>query len=218
MLPVFTVAQSTGDNKGSSMGFSFSPDYSFRYISNAQSPLAKFYNEIEKPSFGYTTGFMSAVTLHTHMKFEGGFMFSNKSYQSKQYAEEPNDPNKRSYHFNHYYLDIPLKADYYFLQGKVKLYATAGIQPGIYLTSKFVYSFFPEYGGGNSYNNTTRYSIYRKIQLAVLAGFGTEINLSSRIYLKLEPVFRYNFTTLTSEAVKIHLYSAGINCGIYFSL
>jgi hypothetical protein len=228
MLPMLVGAQDPGNDLKSSLGINFSPDYTYRNLGNKEAPLAKFYNDVEIPSFGYTVGFMSTTPLHHKMRLEGGFMFSNKSYKSKKYSENTDGYyyvngnfvklDNRAYSYTNYFIDIPLKANYYFIQSKVKLYATLGIQPGIYLGTRSVYSFYYSDGNTQVIDNTHRFSVYHKMQFGALAGCGLEFNLSSKLYLKFEPIFRYNFTSLSDEAVKQHVYSAGINCGVYFKL
>ena len=57
---------------------------------------------------------------------------------------------------------------------------------------------------------------YNKISLTGLAGFGAETNLSQRFGIRVEPIFRYSFTPLIDELMKVNLYSAGLNLVLFY--
>ena len=69
------------------IGFSFSPDYSFRTLKNGDGnsstdQVIKSRNDIEKAKFGYTTGLNVAFHFSSLIGFETGVHYSNKGYKT----------------------------------------------------------------------------------------------------------------------------------------
>lgn len=127
-----------------SIGISFSPDYSYRTLHSAGSFQigTEFRDTVEIAKLGYTAGLSLLVKLWNRVSFETGLYFSNKRYRTKSIAlydinppfEEPVNRIKSSY--NYYYLNIPIKVNYFILTGKIKLFASAGFSTNIFLDER----------------------------------------------------------------------------------
>ena len=74
-LSVTTFGQNAKQAKKISIGYTFSPDYSYRTLKNADGNsttdlIIKLRNDIEKPKFGYTTGFNFIFPTSSALKQE----------------------------------------------------------------------------------------------------------------------------------------------------
>jgi hypothetical protein len=185
-------------------------------------------NDWEVPALGFTTGLSVRYLANEKFEFESGIQFSDKTYNfdvNKDDYEipdngpyQPDDPAipDRSVTKNHfYYLGVPIKLNYYFLQKRIRMYVSAGVSTDFLLDDKSK-TFMKFSDGTELYKNFENDYDYNKISLTGLAGFGAEVNLFQRFGIRVEPVFRYTFTPLLDELMKVNLYSAGLNVVLYY--
>ncbi len=214
-----------------SFGVNYSPDYSYRSLHSNNSDYDLAMNQLndwEVPAFGFTTGLSVRYLANEKFEFESGIQFSDKTYNfdvNKDDFEipdnglyQPDDPAipERSITKNHfYYLGVPIKLNYYFLQKRIRMYVSAGVSADFFLDakSKTIMKFSDRTEIHEDFENDYDYN---KISLTGLAGFGAETNLSQRFGIRVEPVFRYSFTPILDELVKVNLYSAGLNVIIFY--
>jgi hypothetical protein len=218
-------------SKKFSFGVNFSPDYSYRSL-HSNNPDYDFamnqLNDWEVPAFGFTTGLSVRYLANEKFEFETGIQFSDKTYNFDVNKEDYVTPNNglnqtddpaipdRSVTKNHfYYLGVPIKLNYYFLQKRIRMYVSAGVSTDFLLDDKSM-SFMKFSDGTELYKNFENDYDYNKISLSGLAGFGAETKLSQRFGIRVEPVFRYSFTPLLDEFLKVKLYSAGLNLELFY--
>lgn len=214
-----------------SFGVNFSPDYSYRSL-HSNNPdydfLINQLNDWEVPAFGYTTGLSVRYLVNKRFELESGLQFSDKTYNfdiDKDDFEipdngfyQPDDPAipDRSITKNYfYYLGVPIKLNYYFFQKRIRMYVTAGVSTEFLLDDKSK-SFMKFSDGTEIQKNFENDYDYNKISLTGLAGFGAEFNLYQRFGIRVEPVFRYSFTPLIDELMKVNLYSAGLKLVLFY--
>jgi hypothetical protein len=212
-------------------GVNFSPDYSYRSL-HSNNPDHDFamnqLNDWEVPAFGFTTGLSVRYLANEKFEFESGIQFSDKTYNfdvNKDDFETPNnglyqpdDPAipERAITKNHfYYLAVPVKMNYYFLQKRIRMYVSTGVSTDFLLDDKSK-SFMKFSDGTEIHENFENDYDYNKISLTGLAGFGAETKLSQRVGIRVEPVFRYSFTPLVAAPMKGYLYSAGLNFVLFY--
>ncbi|MCD4746336.1 MAG: outer membrane beta-barrel protein [Bacteroidales bacterium] len=119
--------------------------------------------------------------------------------------------------YQYIYFNIPIKAQYYILTRKAKLFLTAGLSPNIFLVQKTTLIF--EYSDGHTETNTsTGSSELTTINLTAIAGFGFSYDLTSKLFLKIEPIYRQSLTSIINAPIKEYLYSVGLNTGFYYRL
>ncbi len=214
-----------------SFGVNFSPDYSYRSLHSNNPDYDFVSNQLddwEVPAFGFTTGLSVRYLANEKFEFESGLQFSDKTYNfdvNKDDYEipdnspyQPNDPAipDRSITKNHfYYLSVPIKLNYYLLQKRIRMYVSAGVSTDFLLDDKSK-SFMKFSDGTEIHENFENDYDYNKISLTGLAGFGAETKLSQHFGIRVEPVFRYTFTPLLNELMKINLYSAGLNVIFFY--
>ncbi len=209
-----------------SFGVNFSPDYSYRSLHSNNSDYDFAMNQLndwEVPAFGFTTGLSVRYLANEKFEFESGIQFSDKIYNfdvnkddwDVPVHEDPAIPD-RSVTKNHfYYLGVPVKLNYYFLQKRIRMYLSAGVSADFFLDDKS--KSIMKFSDGTEIRETFENDYdYNKISLTGLAGFGAETKLSQRFGIRVEPVFRYSFTPLLDELMKVNLYSAGLNFVLYY--
>jgi len=213
--------------KNISLGFSFSPDYSFRSLSNNDgSPSSGFIinvrNGYETDKFGYTTGLNLNIECSKHIEFQTGILYSNKGYQTIKQdlnypAPSPNLPTQIKFVYNFHYLDIPFKINFATGKNKVKFIAGAGITANFLLKENEknirYYS-----NGDNKEEKESSTSDFEKFNISSLISLGVEYKLNENIFLRTEPTFRYGLLKVIDEPVTERLWNLGLNIGVYYKL
>jgi len=119
---------------------------------------------------------------------------------------------KKSYQF--YYLDIPIKVNYFILTGRVKLFASAGFSANIFLDEREKVSFEnPE-----STEIIKSDAEFSALSVAVILGAGIDYTINNKLNLRIEPVFRHAIIPLLDAPIKEYHYSIGANFGLYYTL
>lgn len=215
--------------KNISIGLTFSPDYCYRTLHPDASVkwIADNRNTLEIPKFGYTTGLNIAKSINKKITLETGLLYSDKGERTKKYSEvwltssgqpDPALPTAMTFIYHYIYLDIPIKANYYFLTQKAKFYLTAGISPNVFLSQKTTSILEYSDGHNTKKNSSGNSSGFSRINLTVIAGLGFSYDFTNKLYFKIEPTYRRSITSIIDAPIKGYLYSVGLNTGIYYNL
>ena len=128
---------------------------------------------------------------------------------------DPALPTNQVRFSHHYcYLDIPIKANYLILKGKINLIVTAGFSTNIYLYQRTKVSFV----GSDETNSSSNSEDLSRLNVAVLLGGGIDYNINQRLKLRVEPIFRYSIMPIVDAPIKQYQYSIGVNFGLYYQL
>ena len=204
------------------IGLSFSPEYSYRFLSgnSEYAWLRDLRNELEIPKFGYTFGFHFSWRIKKKLFFEAAACFSNKGEQTKK-AEliyddpDPEAPVKLFKRYTYGFLEIPVKLEYQF-SDSVSIFSFLGLALDMPTLEK-VKTFYI-YDNGNethdSYYTTHTNSV---IGVSAVAGIGYFIDLGKRFHLKVEPFFKCSVTPAVRQHVNEYFYSFGLNTGLFLS-
>jgi len=234
-LIIFGQVDSIPKNK-LSFGLTFSPDYCYRSLKVGPSFwfIDDLRNKSEIPKIGYTTGLNIAWNINKRFSFETGLLYSDKGYKTKKlvfvhgdkidprtgfvYPNNWDPPIKGSFIYHYIYLDIPLKFRYYIMTRKINFYYTAGISSNIHLIDKSTSIF--EYNDGKTVKKTSLNSYgFSTVNLAFITGFGLDYDLTKNMYFIIEPIYRRSIISIISGSpIKGHLYSMGLNTGLYYKL
>lgn len=198
------------------IGIVFSPDRSYRTLkaSGNDTWLKESYDTMEVARFSFTTGFQLVYALSEKLSVTTGLFLSDKGEKTKEYISPP--PNNYVNHF--YYLDIPVKFQYYIERkhlikktGKPRFFLTAGFSGNIFLKTKTVTtsSTFSEKEKFESNPNLS------KINMAIAAGLGVDFPLTNTWDLRMEPIYRRSITSITKAPLKKYFYSFGLNIGLF---
>jgi len=185
-------------------GLVFSPDYSYRSLFTNPSDqwIVDLRDSNEYPKFGYTTGLSLMLRLKPVLAIETGVLFSDKGWITdleNLYKQFPWSPLMRSLgpvvNTHYYFMQVPVKINYYIINRNWKWFITAGITTEIMTNDDL-----------------------EKFGFSALAGTGVEYALNSRITFRCEPVFRYKLPPLTENTIDTYFYTFGLNCGVMFDL
>jgi hypothetical protein len=210
------------------LGLSFSPDYCYRTLrhdgNGYNASLVKINDSLSIPKFGFTTGLNIVIVINKKFSVESGLLYSNKGYKTKtlsnpeglydNFPDEINPVKLRD--IGHFiYLDFPVKLNYFILNQKLGIYSTAGISPNLFLSRKVIRKVEFRDGKSDQFNHSSEYDL-STINLTMIIGVGFKYDLSEKIYLRTEPVFRRSITPIKDFPIKTYLYSFGLNTGILF--
>lgn len=206
------------------VGLIFSPDYTYRSLQAdpGVEGIAKHRDNFEIPKFGFTTGASVLYGFSNRVVFESGLLFSDKGEKTKEMPYttlEPDSMTPKSGNHNHhyYYLDIPTKVNYYLTTGRVKFFVSGGASTNIFLQEKRTSAY--TYANGRIENRTvTGTTNFSRVNLAVIAGAGVELEVADHLQLRVEPVYRRSVISIIQAPIKGYLYSAGVNFGVYYQL
>ncbi len=209
--------------KKMAIGISFSPDYCFRKLKpDADAEwLADGRDSREVAKFGYTVGATFAYKLNERLNISLGVLFSDSGEKTKKYSVDEGlpigqEPIRYSYNYHHYYLNVPVKANYFILTGKLKVYVTLGVSANIFLNNKT--TFQTHYA-----NSTTKESFksregFSALNFSVLGGCGLNYPVNAKTTLMIEPIYRRSINSITTSPIKYYLYSGGINIGFLLKI
>ncbi len=213
-------------SKRFSFGLSFSPDYTYRMLSADvdDGGLIDMRNETESARFGYTTGLTVKYLLSERWVLESGLQYADRG--DKMESDEPGyifpddsdpfipDESKSLYHYN--FLGIPLKANFYLLNGRTKLFLSAGVSADFFSGSKTKQ--IHTYDGREIVNSFSEEGVdFNSMNVMGLAGFGVDYELNRKLELRFEPIVRYSFSSLTTYTdLHTYLYAVGVNFAVYF--
>ncbi len=233
--PLFLSAQSKGNPSGNkfSFGVSFSPDYTYRHLSmkNDEFNFVDARNELDDPRVGFTTGLVAKYNFKERFALESGVQFSDRGDKMEMGGNEwitpdeilsidsdpdPSIPDKFKSSYHYYYLGVPVKLNYYFLNGKIKMYASAGVAADFFVDGKNrTVMEFKDRTEKETHNLDENFN---KVNFVGLAGLGVETDIFQLLTLRLEPVFRYSFTSVVDAPMKGYYYSAGVNIVLFCNL
>ncbi len=190
------------------LGFNYSADYSYRTIKSNEisRDIVNFYDTIESAKYGYTTGISGTYFNSNKLSVTLGFLWSDKGEKSEVFVNSTNSRLKHHY----YYLDIPIKANYYLIKQTNKFYVTAGISSNLFLFS-------------NSSNFSNEKAVKNIINLnpvnfAVIGGVGFDFELSDSWLFKSEILYRHSIQPIMSSPLKRSLFSTGVNFGFFYQI
>jgi len=219
---VCQIVDSTKANKFE-IGLTYSPDYCFRTLKSDQPVnwVLETRDTLEVAKFGYTTGLNFVYNLSKNISIGSGFLFSDKGKKTKLYSLENSVSGKLPINntiiYHHYYIDVPIKANYFILTGKLKLYLTGGICASLFLVQSNVSIW--EYSDGHTERNSTSSSSgFSKINFAYIAGFGLDFSLSQNFNFRIEPGYRRSINSISDTPIKEYLYTSGLSLGIFYKL
>lgn len=218
-----------------SVGFTFSPDYSFRIPYNTSTASS---NISEKGVFAFTSGVHTQLQLSKILALELGVLYT--SMGSKVHVPALNaittggtyDPSlpyigqgnymsipERKSIYRYRFISIPFKAHVYFInKNKFNMYASVGVSANWLLDRKTTTTFLytdghKEKQTDHKYINTGWYNLFP----AALLGVGLNYKLNKRWYLKLEHIYRQVLSPLVDNPISGYFYAIRTDVGVSFN-
>jgi len=217
--------QTTNQTNKISIGYSFSPDYSFRTLKNGDGTssadlVINTRDDIEKAKFGHTTGFNLTFNFSHLLAFETGIQYSNKGYRTKEQDliySQTSLPNKGSTDYSYQYIGIPLKARFAFGKSKVHFISSAGFMTNFLINVKQtnIYTFSD---GKTEKINHSSTSGFSKVDISPIVSIGVDYKLTDKIHLSAEPTFRFGIIKIKNTPVEEKLWNAGLVFGLSYEL
>jgi hypothetical protein len=222
-----SAQDSTNTNfKHWAVGFTVSPDYCYRTLTSdgsvGSASVISLRNGSEQAQYGITSGFNVCYFFKKHFLIETGINYSDKSYSTKDFSDfiysgppDPSIPSKIKYIYDYNFIDIPLKINVILGKKKLRFIASAGVVSNILLFKKEIQ--IAEYSDVTSITSYPTPKTDLNFQgLTALISMGTDISLGKNFNLRIEPVCRYSLALFQTSPVKEHLWSAGLNMGLYY--
>ncbi|MCW3118875.1 MAG: hypothetical protein JWM28_2957 [Chitinophagaceae bacterium] len=210
------------------IGFNFSPDYSFRTLSDDGTNsingfLVKNRNSIEIPKLGYTTGFTVIFNVKQQTWLETGFQYSNKGYKNKEEdlvffgPQSPGSPSKFDINYTYSYIGIPVTARFGFGKTKLNFITSVGFTTNFLLDVNNAVNY--KYADGRTEKHTaSTTSDFNKIDISSIVGFGINYRINDRTNVIAEPTFRYGIIKTRDANITEKLWSGGLNIGFYYAV
>ena len=195
------------------LGFSFAPEYSNRFLTSSLDNqwIVDNYDTLEFSRIGYSFGLNGTYHLTSKLDLFLGFQFADKGEKTKKEST----PSLNNYTNHYYYLDIPIRANYYFLKKKKKLYASAGVSPSVFLNHTIVSKVEGNAKDVRIVDNSTM----SKLNLGIQAGLGFDVALTHKWYFKMECLYKQSITSISiNTPVKKYLYGISPTLGFYVHL
>lgn len=210
-----------------SFGLSFSPDYTYRTLKSNVDDVGfiDIRNEMESARFGFTTGLSVKYQLSKRWVLESGLQYADRGdkmetddadYVFPDNGEDPFVPDKTKTVNHYYFLGIPLKANFYLLNKRTKVFLSTGISTDFFSGSKTKQIYTID--GKDEVSSYSEEGVdFTSVNFVGLAGLGIDYRINEKLELRVEPIVRYSFSSLTTYSdLETYLYSAGINFAIYF--
>jgi outer membrane protein W len=208
-LPVFAQQNDTLKYNNVKLGVSVSPSFSSRFLkaeSDAQTN-ADYFDSIEMPHVGYSVGLNFGYQISKKIAITSGLLFSNKAQGSKSSSLE----TISNYTNNIYYLDLPLKFNYYFLSKKSKIYLTGGANFSYFLANKISY---------RKENNTDNFGAVGEdlniFNVSGVIGLGIDVPIYKRWAFNFEANYQHAFTPVLNTPIKRFLYSINPTIALFY--
>lgn len=191
-------------------GFSFSPDYSYRFLtSDDENKWLKENNDtLEIGRVGFTIGTNMLYKLNDNISVASGLWFSDRGERTKKHSVA----QLNNYINHYYYIDVPLKMNYSFFENEyVKFFATAGLSVNVFVNHTVI-SLVD--GVESDYRLVDNKNISR-VNLGALAGAGMDCRLTDKWYFKAEALYRQSISPIGSTPVKKYLFSVSPTLGFF---
>lgn len=212
-------------NKGWAIGLIVSPDYCYRTITSdgtvSMDNIVSSRNKNETAQSGITSGINLCYFFKKRFSIETGINYSNRGYRTKYFSDfispvpDPFIPTRINYIYNYNFIDIPLKINFIAGRKRMRFIAGAGINTNFLLFFKEAQ--IAEYADGRTIISYPKPETgFNFSDLSVSLSAGTDINLTNKLNLRIEPTYRYGLGIKQTSPIKEHLWNAGLNFGFYF--
>ncbi len=228
-LTIFSQSKYKNVDKPFFIGLNFSPDYSYRHLTQLDKTLTdeqwntskNLEDSLYISKYGYTTGVAFGYQINKKLSIETGLIYSNKGYKTisiNTIYDYYKSPEKAQNILSFYYLSIPVKASLTFFDSKFQLIAGLGTTVDFLL--KTTVETIPD-------NPTTEFPVhtteldyaYNKTNLTPMVSIGLKYNITDRMSLRAEPTFRYSVLNIDDKSYRAtYFWSAGLNVGVYIGL
>lgn len=225
-VPLFGMAQEsvTKDEKFS-IGVNFSPNYSYRtlHYQEEMQPFVDARERDEYPSFGFNTGISARYIFIKNFELELGVQFSRQTSIFKNVMIISGTMASTligvsDCQYRYHYLEFPFRVNYRFLNRKLFGYITAGVSMNRFLNTSAKSWITFNNGETDVVIGETSINNVNKSIFAVLGGLGIGYNISEKLNVRFEVLYRHSLTPLANAPIKQYNYSMGCQMGVNIKL
>lgn len=224
------VAHSQGESRFS-IGFEFSPAYSYFKFSSNNEFSDKYVNEYSKPRFGFSSGIPLRLSMNNRLSVETGLYWVKRGTRYDCKYDSIPAPNygdtiyliRVDENLNYHYFEIPviLRLSLY-KSNKIELYLRAGFAIDFLLTvTGNNYMYFTDsvkhYKGREDFQN-----FVKRVNYFAIGGFGINYELTKKISLGFSPYFSYMLNNQNidnpedTDNPNFHFYDIGFRIGTIY--
>ena len=203
------------------VGLNYSHGQGYRQLDSepGMSLLKENRDLYEDSRSNFSLGVSVIVPKAHRLSVETGLYFSKKGYdhfqefKSSDLQFSSTTRSKKSFN----YFEIPVKVNRYFLDGKFKLYASAGMAINVLLNEK-TKTESVMYDGSVYESESDRTPDYRSVNAMLQLGIGAQYELNDSFFVTLEPLYKRSLNSVIDEPIKEYLSFFGCNAGIHYRL
>jgi len=206
-----------------SIGVSVTPTWCYRTLSSSgddfAGSIAEWRDGFEISRLGYDAGASLRLTHGDRLSLDMGLSYTSRGYQTKKrafvlYDPDPRVPQSGKTKFNYQLLSVPLQASYAFGQGRLRGFVGGGVSLDFLLRVRSDDTFYYNDQASHSSSSTTGGYLRGNVTPRLTAGL--RYALTPQYSLELAPVLQYSLLGSHIHApISEHLYSAGVNVGLY---
>lgn len=212
---------------GNAISINVSPNYGYRFHERPDNQLEehsfKVFDSIDKPNFGLSFGITYIQFKDKKWQFETGVKFEDYSFKSDLsnfIGMFPDGSVDTFFNFNiyyHYYnLTIPIKFNYFPFTRSKGLFITTSLEPAMKICTTSSASYTQNNQLKKSYSKNYHYRFVDRINIIGQIGIGCIIQISSKLYFRIEPSVNCTLLPMEKSPSKYFLYSGLINSSLIY--
>lgn len=216
-LPI--LGQETNPKK-ISIGVSYSPNISYRSLSNVDDGF-KAFRDNEKVKYGQSLNLIFRYGLNNHIGIESGMLLQSRGFQSRYEeliyadAEDPMLPNRTKYLEQFYYVGIPVKLTLKKEFNHISIISSIGLIGNYFLHQEG--HILADYGDRIEEEVYNSISDFNRIVLSSIVGIGVEWKFTDHYRFLLMPSYQRDLTSIVDAEVKTYLWDLGLNVGLVYN-
>lgn len=178
-------------------------------------------NEEEMMKFGYHAGIGFCMNASEHFGIEVGIIYSNRGYETKLVnyiyptTPEPGYPIQGRSIYNYNFIDIPIKANFFFGKGKVRFYGSIGYSANILVSQNE--TFVKKYQDGSTDREVFQTNNnFEKVIFSANVEAGIDVKFNKYLNLRLAPHFSHSIGRFQEGPISMYLWTAGFGASFYY--
>lgn len=190
--------------------------YTFRMLNTRNTSIhaasVKYRDSIEVADIGFRGGVNINLRLGRKLFFKSGIRYISNGYKSIK-VKDPGLPYDPQYKANIRFIEIPTGFRYIFYCKKISCFAECGFATTYVLNYKL-----KSISDVDTKSEVIRDADMLDLHFNGIISIGLQTELNDEMLLFIQPIFRYELSTLSNAPVREHLYSAGAEFGLRYYL
>jgi len=216
-FPIMSIGQDSKHIQNKfSVGFSFSPNYSYRMLSYSDDLqyIVEAREEFEQPSFGFNTGTSLNYPITKRLELEIGIQFSRQTqlWRDVPIVDISGSTNQGlgDSELRYQYLEIPIRINWLVVNKKLFGFLFGGASTNLFLYDQSKSWLTYHNGSTEVITGKIPYFESKKIGIALLSGIGVGYHFSEKLDFRIEPIIRSSLTSVGYGLIQQYNYSFGV--------